>query len=188
MGWKLDEMIWSLKPLASWQPWRRKEASADELYGAIVARTRLTVFYQGFGVPDTLEGRFVVLSLHLFAVLHRLKTGGAEARALAQALTNRFTADMETVLREIGVGDLSVPKKVRGLVASGATLLQGYEQALTEGDDAFAAAVAHALPLDEPSAEAVSACLTPYLLGSVRQLESQPLQELCAGALNLPEP
>ena len=61
-------------------PWRPKEKNAEKLYGAIVAQARLPVFYQEFGVPDTLEGRFVVLSLNLFAVLHRLKGEDAQAK------------------------------------------------------------------------------------------------------------
>ena len=103
-------MARSLNPLAPLLPWRRKDPHAAEIYGAIVARARLPVFYQGFGVPDTLEGRFVVLSLHLFAVLHRLKAGGGQALQLAQELADHFTADMETVLREIGISDLKIPK------------------------------------------------------------------------------
>ena len=95
-------------------PWRRKEKTAEKLYGAIVAQARLPVFYQEFGVPDTLEGRFAVLSLNLFAVLHRLKGEGAQGRALSQELADRFKDDMETVLRELGVSDLRIPKKMRG--------------------------------------------------------------------------
>jgi len=180
-------MARSLKPLAALLPWRRNQPQADELYGAIVARARLPVFYQGFGVPDTLEGRFVVLSLHLFAVLHRLNPGSAHAREMAQELADRFTADMETVLRELGVSDLRIPKKVRGLAASGATLLQDYEDAFSKGQGALATAIAHALPPDATS-EAASGQLTPYLVAVVRHLEAQPLQDVCAGMLKLPEP
>jgi hypothetical protein len=103
-----------LNPLDRLAPWRRRNPDAAKLYGAIVAQARLPVFYQSLEVPDTLEGRFLTLSMHLFAVLHRLKRGGPLARDLAQDLTDRFTADMETVLREIGVGDLGIPKKMRG--------------------------------------------------------------------------
>jgi cytochrome b pre-mRNA-processing protein 3 len=176
-----------LKPLAALLPWGRNQPQADELYGAIVARARLPVFYQGFGIPDTLEGRFVVLSVHLFAVLHRLNSGGADARELAQELADRFTADMETVLRELGVGDLSIPKKVRGLAASNAALLQDFEDAFSKGEAALAAAIAHALPPDATS-EAASGQLAPYLVEMVRHLEAQPPQDLCAGTLKLPEP
>jgi cytochrome b pre-mRNA-processing protein 3 len=180
-------MALSLKPLAALLPWRGKSPHADELYGAIVAQTRLPVFYQGFGVPDTLEGGFVVLSLHLFAVLHRLKDGGPEAAAMAQALSDRFTADMETVLRELGIGDLAIPKKLRRLTASGAGLLQSFEMALEEGDEALEAAIAGALPGDETAARAASARLTPYLKRLIRHLEEEPVQELCAGRLSHPD-
>ena len=181
-------MAWSLNPFAALLPWRRHDPHAAEIYGAIVAQARLPVFYHGFGVPDTLEGRFVVLSLHLFAVLHRLKAGGAQALPMAQQLADRFTADMETVLRELGVGDLKIPKKVRGLAASGAALLGDYEEAIGRGEGALAATIAGALPLEEKCANAAAARLTPYLTKMIRYLETQPLQDLCAGTLTFPEP
>ena len=86
-------------------PFKAPNPDAAKLYGAIVAQARLPVFYQALEVPDTLEGRFLVLSLNLFAVHRRLKAEGEPARGLAQDLADRFTADMETVLREIGVGE-----------------------------------------------------------------------------------
>lgn len=177
----------SLNPLAALLPWRRKDAQAVELYGAIVARSRLPVFYQSFGVPDSLEGRFVVLSLHLFVVLHRLREEGGRGVALSQDLADRFAADMDTVLRELGVGDLSVPKKVRTLAASGAALIEDYEMGLAEGTDALRSTIARALPLDDVSAEAASARLTPYIMESVRRLEQTPLKDLCTGTLTFHE-
>jgi cytochrome b pre-mRNA-processing protein 3 len=127
-------------------PFKASNPDAAKLYGAIVAQARLPVFYQALGVPDTLEGRFLVLSLHLFAVHRRLKAEGEPARGIAQDLADRFTADMETVLREIGVGDLSIPKKVRGVAAAGASLLEILERAVSSGDDAVVAVLMGALP------------------------------------------
>jgi cytochrome b pre-mRNA-processing protein 3 len=126
-----------------------------------VAQARLPVFYQSLGVPDTLEGRFLMLSLHLFAVLHRLKAEGPAALGLAQELTDRISADMETVLREIGIGDLSIPKKVRGLAASSANLLQAYEEASPAGEEAIAAVIAGAF--EQGPSDAASARLAHYL-------------------------
>lgn len=185
-----------LNPLYSLSLWRRDDTSAAKLYGAIVAQARLPVFYQGFGVPDTLEGRFLVLSLHLFAALHRLKaeraksegaqSEGAKALDLAQDLIDRFGADMETVLREIGVGDLSIPKKVRGLAASGATLLQAYEEALAEGDEALAAAIAQAMPLEEGASGTTGRRLAHYLKEVVGLLQAQDFAGLSAGQVRFP--
>jgi cytochrome b pre-mRNA-processing protein 3 len=180
-------MVRPLNPLDPLFAWRRKDTSAVKLYGAIVAQARLPVFYQEFGVPDTLEGRFVLLSLHLFAVLHRLKTEGVVAGDLAQQLTDRFSADMETVLRELGVSDLKIPKKVRGLAASSGALLQAYAEAFAVGDGAIAAAIAAALPLEGAPAEAAGGRLAPYLMNIVRHLEAEPFSALRAGELRFPK-
>ena len=175
-----------MNPLHPLTRWRRNDANAARLYGAIVARARLPVFYQGFGVPDTLEGRFLILSLHLFAVLHRLKSEGPDAAGLAQELSNRFGEDMETVLREIGIGDLSIPKKMRGLAASSAVVLQAYEEALAAGDEPVAAAIGKMLSLEPGPSEAVSGRLAHYLKAVVRHVETQSLAALRAGEVSFP--
>jgi cytochrome b pre-mRNA-processing protein 3 len=176
-----------LSPLTPLFSWRRKDLGAQKLYGAIVAQARLPVFYQALGVPDTLEGRFVVLSLNLFAVLHRLKADGSEAHGLAQELIDQFSADMETVLREIGVGDLSIPKKVRRLAASSAGLLQGYEEAFNGGEGALASTIAEALPLDGEAAEAAGERLAHYVKRVASHLDTESLSALSAGKVKFPE-
>jgi cytochrome b pre-mRNA-processing protein 3 len=100
---------------------------------------------------------------------------------------DRFSKDMETVLREIGVSDLRIPKRVRGLAASSQALLEGYESAYAAGDAAFAAAIAASLPLDPEGAGLSSERLASYLKASVRQLEQQPLAPLRQGTLDFPE-
>lgn len=173
-----------MNPFPFLSAWRRDASGTAKLYGSIVAQARLPVFYQGFGVPDTLEGRFVVLSLQLFAVLHRLRAEGESARPLAQDLIDRFSTDMETVLREIGVGDLAIPKKVRGLAASSGALLQAYEEALAESDAALAAVIAEALPLER--AGAVGGRLAHYLRETLGLLRSQDVDGLRAGEVRFP--
>ncbi len=168
-------------------PWRRKEKNAEKLYGAIVAQARLPVFYQEFGIPDTLEGRFVALSLNLFAVLHRLKGEGAQGKALSQELADRFKDDMETVLRELGVSDLRIPKKMRALAASSAALLQAYQAAFESGEGALAQAIAKALPLDGRAAEAAGAPLAHYVWDCVRSFEREPYAALAAGTVKFPD-
>jgi len=170
-----------LNPLDPLAPWRREEPDAVNLYRAIVAQARLPVFYREFGVADTLEGRFLMLSLHLFALLPRLKREGPAAHDLAQELTDRFSEDMETVLREIGIGDLTIPKKMRGLAASSAGLLQAYEEALAAGDGDLATVVTEAMPEGQRPSEATSRHLAHYLIEAVRHLAAQDLAALRAG-------
>jgi cytochrome b pre-mRNA-processing protein 3 len=165
---------------------RRTGPNAGKLYGAIVAQARLPVFYQELAVPDTLEGRYLVLSVHLFAVLRRLQREGGDAQALAQALTDHFSADMETVLREIGIGDLSIPKKVRGLAASSAALFEAYAEALPLGDTAIAAVMAAALGRDGELPAAATLPLAHYLWRVAGALDGQDIGALAEGEVRFP--
>ena len=83
------------------------------LYGAIVAQARSSAFYADFGVPDTVEGRFDLIVLHLVLLLRRLDRDESVGRGLGQGLFDVFCRDLEANLREMGVGDLAVPKKMR---------------------------------------------------------------------------
>ena len=75
-------------------------------------RRRGSPFSTGVSAFPTPFGRSALLSLHLFAVLHRVKEEGPDGRTLAQELVDRFSRDMETVLRELGVSDLRIPKSM----------------------------------------------------------------------------
>ena len=176
-----------IEPTLSPMTWRRADPDAAKLYGAIVAQARLPVFYQDLAAPDTLEGRFLVLSVHLFAVLRRLQREGAEANALAQALSDRFSDDMETVLREIGVGDLSIPNKVRGLAASSAALFEAYTEALPAGDDAIAAVMVAALGREGELPPAATLPLAHYLRRVAGALDGQDITALALGEVRFPE-
>lgn len=85
----------------------------DDLYGAIVAQSRRAAFYIGYGVPDTLDGRFDLIVLHMVLLLARLDCEGPSARDLGQNLFDHFCRDLDANLREMGVGDLAVPKRMR---------------------------------------------------------------------------
>jgi cytochrome b pre-mRNA-processing protein 3 len=176
-----------LNPLDRLLRWRSGPSNNEKLYGAIVAQTRLPVFYRSFTVPDTVEGRFTLPSLHLFAVLHGLTREGSEGRALAQELVDRFSKDMETVLRGLGVSDVRIPKSTRGLAASSQSLLAGYEAAFATGEPSLAEAIKESLPRETANPELSSKALASYLMRCVNQLELQPLASLQTGALEFPE-
>jgi cytochrome b pre-mRNA-processing protein 3 len=81
-----------------------KSNPAAALYAAIVAAARQPKFYAEWGVPDTVDGRFDMIVLHLYLVLARLRENAPE---LCQALTDTFCTDMDSNLREMGAGDLA---------------------------------------------------------------------------------
>jgi cytochrome b pre-mRNA-processing protein 3 len=126
--------------------WLRRASPSDTIeviYGAIVAQARLPAFYAECGVPDTVEGRFDMIVLHLFLLLRRLNGGSAEQRRLAQALMERFCSDLDANLREMGVGDLTVPKKMQKFAEAFYGRSAAYEHALLAGDrNAASAAIA----------------------------------------------
>jgi cytochrome b pre-mRNA-processing protein 3 len=112
------------------------------LYGAIVAAARQPRFYAEWGVPDSVDGRFDMIVLHLFLVLDRLNNGGAATEKYRQSLTDGFFLDMDRSLREMGVGDLAVGKKVRRMAEAYYGRLTAYAAAMAGEEPALAAALA----------------------------------------------
>ena len=112
----------------------------EGIYGMIVTRAREPLFYRDLGVPDTVNGRFDLLLMHLWMVLRRLKSVGS-GTALSQALFDHFCADMDDNLREMGVGDQAVPKRMRAFGEAFYGRTAAYDMALTEGREAFAQAL-----------------------------------------------
>lgn len=167
------------------------KANAEKLYGAIVAQARLPEFYAKLGVPDTLEGRLSVLTLHIFAVLHRLRGEGADglasAQDLAQALVDHFSSDMDTVLREMGVSDLKVPKKVRDICAKTHGVVNVLQESYAAGETPFEESLADLLPVPAERAEATSRALSAYLQRAINGLAEQPLAALRQGNVQFPE-
>jgi cytochrome b pre-mRNA-processing protein 3 len=89
-----------------------QDRNIRDLYGAIVAQARSAVFYSGYGVPDTVQGRFDMIVLHLVLLLARLGQDGS-GRGIGQQLFDEFCRDLDDNLREMGVGDLAVPKRMQ---------------------------------------------------------------------------
>jgi cytochrome b pre-mRNA-processing protein 3 len=118
---------------------RDRDESIERLYGAIVAHARSPVFYRSLSVPDTIEGRFDLLVLHVHLLFRRLAAADEQCRAAGQAVFDRFLADMDASLRELGVGDLAVPKRMRAMGEAFYGRAAAYDAALARpNDDALA--------------------------------------------------
>jgi cytochrome b pre-mRNA-processing protein 3 len=94
---------------------RARRKAAETVYLAIAEASRAPGLYLDLGVPDTVEGRFESLSLHVCILLRRLKQLPPPALDLSKDLIDHFFADLDSALRELGVGDLSVGKKIKAL-------------------------------------------------------------------------
>ncbi|MFD0915603.1 ubiquinol-cytochrome C chaperone family protein [Pseudahrensia aquimaris] len=87
--------------------------SPHALYGAVVAQSRQTVFFEHMGVPDTMNGRFEMMCIHVYLALRRMKREGVDNAQFNQDFFDIFIDDMEAGLREAGVGDTTVPKRIK---------------------------------------------------------------------------
>ncbi len=165
---------------------RRKPAQIAglALYNACVDQARLPVFYEAFGVPDTVEGRFEIYTLHVFLVLHRLKQQGARATDTAQGLFDTYLSSLDDALREMGVGDLSVGKKMRKLGEAFYGRVKNYDAAFKSLPDiteletllqrtVYGGAVSNGL-----------SSLTGYVLHQVESLNATPLDMLLEGQVS----
>src|SRR4051812_2446073 len=94
---------------------RPAQSMGRALYAQVVEQARRPALYQDLGCPDTVEGRFELYTLHVVLVLERLRTGGETAAETSQALFDTYVKGLDDGLREMGVGDLSVGKKMRRL-------------------------------------------------------------------------
>ena len=106
------------------------------LYGAIVAQARAPVFYRDDGVPDSANARLEMIMLHTVLFLWRLEGEAPPVRRLGQALFDHFCRDMDASMREMGVGDLAVPRKMRRIGEAFYGRQAAYRAALRAPDDA----------------------------------------------------
>ena len=153
---------------------KAKPEQAKAVYAAIVAATRQPHFYANLDVPDTIDGRFDLLVLHLSLVVARLK---GEDDALRQQLIDVFCIDMDDNIRELGAGDLGVSKKVRRM----AEAFQGRYVAYNAAQDDGAMQEALKRNIFAGKASAGVAALASYALTARTRLSQQQTQNIVAG-------
>ena len=131
-------MLWPFSHFR--KPRSASRGTIEAIYGMIVTQAREPMFYTDLGVPDTVNGRFDLLLLHLWLLLRRLRTA-ADGTALSQALFDRFCEDMDDNLREMGIGDQVVPKRMRAFGEAFYGRTKAYDEATDAGGEALASAI-----------------------------------------------
>jgi cytochrome b pre-mRNA-processing protein 3 len=163
------------------------------LYGAIVAQARHPAFYRSYGVPDTVDGRFDMIVLHLVLLNRRLRgEAGAPAAPLAslgQGVFDRFCQDLDHNLREMGVGDLAVPKRMQDFGMAYYGRAQRYDAALDRHDAAvLAEALARNVFAVAGETPAGARELAAYAVAVENHLAAQKAAVFLAGTLDFPAP
>jgi len=169
----------------------KKEPVSDipqRLYGTVMAHARNPVFYREFGVPDTVMGRFDMLSLHTYLFNRRMAAEEKpQAQDLSQEVFDLFVYDLERALRQIGIGDQTVPKRKKRLVHSYYGLIEDLDGPLNAGNkDMLESALLDRI--FEKAKAANAPLLTAYVMDLDKHLQSQDYASIRRGEVNLPEP
>ncbi|MCU0886639.1 MAG: ubiquinol-cytochrome C chaperone [Rubritepida sp.] len=162
---------------------RPYERAGFGLYAAAVEAARAPRLYAELGAPDTTAGRFELICLHVALVIRRLRAlAEPRADALSQAMFDAMFSDMDVTLREMGVGDLSVGKKVKNLWEGFHGRAEAYGAALDAGDMAgLAEALARNVWAAEPPPEGAPAALAAHAAGLAAGLDARSFETLEAG-------
>lgn len=165
---------------------RKNRAITDALYAEIVAAARQPVLYAEWEAPDTPLGRFEMLALHMFLFQHRLRDEAGASRDIAQTLIDDFFADVEQSLRDFGIGDMGVPKRMKKLARMYYGRTAAYADALEREDRAaLAAALERNVRPDSlpwPQAEALAA----HVIDTHKALAAQASDAIRAGTIHFP--
>ena len=172
------------------RPFRRsaENRSIAALYGVIVAQARTPTFYADFGVPDTVQGRFDLIVLHLVLVLRRLSREQDLSRSMGQRLFDAFCRDLDGNLREMSIGDLAVPKHMRRFGEAFYGRQAAYLAALDAGEprdfeNALARNIYPGVSVDDKADR-----LARYARAVVRELDALEEGALARGELAFPNP
>ena len=165
----------------------RKGPTADAVtvtYRAIVAQSRQPLFYAEWGVPDTVTGRFDMICLHMALLFGRLRGEGKRGTAFSQDVFDYFFRDMDRSLREMGVTDLGVPKRVQKMSTLFFGLMTNLNEAMARDDRDETVAVIRRNLFDS-QAEAEVERLADYLFAQAAGLARQQTDDILKGRLEL---
>lgn len=166
---------------------RRKRA--ERLLQAISDQARRPAFYERLGVPDSLDGRFDLMSLHGLLVFRALQGKGREGAELAQTTTDLMFEAFDDALRSLGVGDSGIPRRVKTMGKAYLGRAAAYAAALDAGDEAgLRDALARNLYRGAPPEGDPLAWMSVYVLRQATRLSALPLQPFADGVLGFEEP
>ncbi len=184
------KQVWKNLQMRLSPSWQWPEVGT--LYGAAAAQARLPQFFTVGGVPDSLDGRFDLLTLHLVLLMRRLDGQGRPAMALRQRLFDLFAADMDRNLRELGVGDTGISRRVKTMGQAFYGRLQAYDQAFQAPEAQRQTVLMTALDKNlygtVPTAPVALAAMAHYMIETMDYLQQQPVSAMLAGHVNFLTP
>jgi cytochrome b pre-mRNA-processing protein 3 len=164
----------------------RREVIAQRLYAALTAQARRPDFYLTCGIPDTIDGRFEMVTLHAFLLFRRLKGHGEKAGAVAQAVYDVMFGDFDASVREMGAQDLGVGRRIKFMTEAMNGRFAAYEAGLAQGQAQLELALKRNL---YGTTEPVDECLkrmADYMRRADAELTALPIDQLMRGVLHFP--
>lgn len=161
------------------------DGTIEAIYGVIVAQARAPAFYLNLGVPDTVEGRFDLLILHLWLVLRRMKA--LEMAEPSQQLFDHFCSDIDANLREMGVGDLTVPKTMKSVGEAFYGRVHAYDAAWDDPSGAGLRVAIARNVMNKPTEPAAAAALAAYVRRAASSLDNADKAAFETGAWRFPD-
>lgn len=161
---------------------RSEPKVARPLYDQVVAKARAPHWYQAGGVPDTIDGRFATLATLLALVDLRLEGGTDIARRASVSLAECFIQDMDGELRQIGIGDPVMSKKVGSLVGALGGRVGAWRRAVA-GEESWEAVIGRSLHREQPVSAEASAHAQKELRAFWAALEARTDEALIQGTL-----
>lgn len=166
----------------------RHRPTAARLYAALAPQARLPAFYgPAYAVPDTLEGRFDLLVLHSFLVMERLQEE-ENGPAINQSLFDEMFRHLDLNLREMGVQDLGVGRRIKAMAEAFNGRTAAYRAALAGQGEPLAAAIRRNIHSDDPAATDGADRLAVYCMSTLAGLRGQTTASILAGKLGFPDP
>jgi len=157
----------------------------QQIYGSLMAQARSEFLFTNFGVPDTVMGRFDMLAMHVYLIARRLRAESGEIyETLNQDVFDLFVGDVERALRELGIGDTTVPKRKKKMVRSFYGQIEDFDHHIAAKDVKKLAEAVKKRYLDGEDA-GDSKALAEYMLSVEEKLASQPDSDLLAGKITL---
>lgn len=156
------------------------KAAGRNLYDAVTKQARQPAFYADLGAPDTVEGRFELYNLHIVLLLRRLRGEGPMAGETSQELFDTYVSSLDDTLREMGVGDISVGKKMRKLGEAIYGRVKNFDSAVDpEGGEDLSVLLTRTVYAGQASDGMAE--LETYVRNAMDALAAQPLDEILEG-------
>ncbi len=165
-----------------------KNIAAKGLYRTLVRQARRPLFYSEWAVPDTPEGRYNMIMIHAFLLLHRLKRDGYATKDISQAVFDLMFEDMDKNLREMGAGDMGVVYRIKDMAKAFYGRIAAYEDGLNRDDLFLEDAIKRNVYRNSPVAHDQNVQLCNYIRREADRLAGQSTGELLNGKLIFSNP